>query len=112
MVKQFPRRGEIYWVNLDPTIGSETKKTRPGLIVSNDLGNEESDVVIIAPITSKIKNVYPFEVELSIDSRPGKVMLNQCRAVDQSRLKQKLGEVDSETMKEVDEAIKIAFSIS
>ncbi len=112
MVKKFPRRGEIYWVNLDPTIGSETKKTRPGLIVSNDLGNEESDVVIIAPITSKIKNVYPFEVELSIDSRPGKVMLNQCRAVDQSRLKQKLGEVDSETMKEVDEAIKIAFSIS
>jgi mRNA interferase MazF len=56
MVRIFPRRGEIYWVNLEPTIGSETQKTRPGLIISNDIGNEMSNMVIIAPITSKIKN--------------------------------------------------------
>src|SRR5438477_428265 len=56
MVRKFPMRGEIYWINLDPVIGSETKKTRPGLIISNDIGNEMSEVVIIAPITSKMKS--------------------------------------------------------
>jgi mRNA interferase MazF len=112
MVKNFPKRGEIYWVNLDPTIGAETQKLRPGLIISNDIWNEMSDVVIIAPITSKIKNIYPFEVAIVVQEKPGKAMVNQCRAVDKSRLTGKLGEADSEIMQAVDEAIKIVFSIS
>jgi len=75
----FPRRGDIYWVNLDPTLGSETKKTRPALILSNNIGNEISNIIILAPITSKVKNVYPFEIKISLDGKAGKVMLNQCR---------------------------------
>ncbi len=59
----FPQRGEIYWVNLDPTIGTEIDKTRPALIISNDIGNQYSDRVIVAPTTSQnIGRVYPFEV--------------------------------------------------
>ena len=110
--KDFPKRGEIYWVNLDPSIGSETQKTRPALIVSNDIGNENSHVVIVAPITSKIKNVYPFEVEVTVDNRLGKIMLNQCRAIDKSRLITKISSVDSEAMKSVEEAIKIVFGLN
>lgn len=112
MVKNFPKRGEIYWVNLDPVVGSETKKTRPGLIVSNDVGNEMSQLVIIAPISSKIKNVYPFEVKTLVNGRPGKIMLNQCRAVDKSRLKAKMDEIAPEQMRDVDEAIKVVFAIN
>ncbi len=112
MVKKFPKRGEIYWVDLDPARGSETQKTRPGLVISNDIGNEMSDVVIIAPITSKVKNIYPFEVEIFIENKRGKAMINQCRAVDKSRLKGKLGEANLETMKSVEEALKIVFAIS
>jgi len=109
--KKFPRRGEIYWVNLDPTIGSETKKLRPCLIVSNDLGNELSKMVMIAPITSKIKNVYPFEVEATIAGKPAKIMLNQCRAIDKSRIAGFIEEVDIK-IKLVDEAIKLVFGIN
>lgn len=111
--KKFPKRGEIYWTNLEPTIGAETKKIRPGLIVSNDVGNEVSDVVMVAPITSRIKTVYPFEVKIVLNNKPAKIMLNQCRALDKSRLSsQKIGEVDSITLSEVEEAIKIVFALN
>jgi mRNA interferase MazF len=111
MVKKFPKRGEIYWVNFNPAVGAEIQKLRPGLIISNDIGNEESNVVIVAPITSNVKKIYPFEVYMVLN-KPGKVMINQCRAIDKSRLKEKIGEAESETMQAVDEAIKIVFSIS
>src|SRR4029079_2248079 len=59
----FPRRGELYWVDLDPTVGSEIAKRRPGLIISNDVGNQFSARVIVAPLTSRgTDRVYPFEV--------------------------------------------------
>lgn len=110
--KKFPRRGEIYWVELDPARGGETQKTRPGLVVSNDVGNEVSNVIMIAPITSKVRQVYPFEVKTTVDNKPAKIMLNQCRALDKSRIKGKIDEVDLETMKAVIEAIKIVFCIN
>ena len=108
----FPRRGDIYWVNLDPTIGEETKKTRPALVISNDIGNEMARIVMIAPITSKVKNIYPFEVKIFINEKPGKIMLNQCRAIDKSRLINRIDTVDQETMKLVEDAIKIVFALS
>jgi len=108
---KFPKRGEIYWVVLDPAIGGETKKTRPGLIVSNNIGNEVSKVIMIAPITSKVKNIYPFEVKTTLNKKSAKIMLNQCKALDKSRLKEKIGEVDTITMKAVEDAIKIVFGI-
>lgn len=67
---------------------------------------------MIAPITSKISRVYPFEVKTIVENKPAKIMLNQCRAVDKSRLNKKIGEVDADTMKAVEEAIKLVFSIS
>jgi len=114
MVKRgdFPKRGEIYWVNLDPTVGAETKKIRPALIVSNDVGNELANIVMIAPITSKIKNIYPFEVKVSIKGKPAKIMINQCRAVDKMRLTNKIDSIDPETMKLVEDAIKIVFGLN
>ena len=113
MVKKhdFPRRGDIYWVDLDPTVGREIKKTRPALVVSNDIGNEVTNIIMVSPITSKIKNVYPFEVKISIKGKPCKIMLNQCRAVDRCRLSSKIDSVDLETMKYVEEAIKIVFGL-
>lgn len=108
----FPKRGEIYWVNLDPTVGQETKKTRPGLIISNDIGNEIANILIVAPITSKVKTVYPFEVKISLNGKLGKVMLNQCRAIDKSRILNKLAQIDEETLARVESALKIVFSLT
>ena len=108
----FPKRGGIYWVNLDPAIGAETQKTRPALVVSNDIGNEMSSIITVAPITSKVKNIYPFEVKVSVDGKPGKIMLNQCRAVDKSRLIRVIGAVDQKTMKSIEDALKVVFGLS
>lgn len=110
--RAYPKRGEIYWVDLDPTIGGETQKTRPGLIVSNDIGNEASRIVMVAPITSKVKNVYPFEVRTMLKGKPAKIMLNQCKALDKSRLKDKIGSIDIGTMHAAEEAIKIVFGLN
>ena len=110
-----PRRGEVYLVNLDPTIGSEIKKTRPAVIIQNDVGNQYSPVTIIAPITSGEKAIYPVEVEVKspeggLDSN-SLVLLNQIRTADKQRLYKKLGQLDKSTMIKVDQGIMISLGL-
>ncbi|MBI4151229.1 type II toxin-antitoxin system PemK/MazF family toxin [Candidatus Woesearchaeota archaeon] len=107
------RRGEIWLVNLDPTVGHEIKKSRPSIIIQNNLGNQFSPLTIIAPITSNTDKIYPFEVSLHqpVVVKDSKVLLNHVRTVDKSRLIRKLGVIDDETMLKVDEAIKISLGL-
>lgn len=111
MIK-FPKRGETYWANVNPILGSEINKTRPALIVSNDSGNEYSQRVIVAPITSSATKIYPFEVKLEISGKEGKVLLDQLRSIDKQRLSKKLSFLEYETMKLVDKAIKVALDLA
>ena len=106
-----PKRGEIYWVNLDPTVGCEIKKTRPGLIISNDVQNRIGIVYIIAPITSQIEKIYPFEVKLNIKDKPSKAMLDQIRTVDAKRLGTLITHITKEEQLDVDKAIKLVLSV-
>lgn len=108
---KFLRRGEVFWVNLDPTIGTEINKIRPCVIVSNDIANEYSSRVIVAPITTKTKKVYPFEVELEIQDKKCKIMLDQIRALDKSRLSKKLITCSDEIIEAIDKALKIALAL-
>lgn len=107
----YPKRGEIYLVNLDPTVGAEINKTRPALIISNDINNQFSDTVTVIPITSYVEKVYPFEVLLpAVEnglSRNSKAKCNQIRTIDKQRLIKPLGKLRSEIMEEVEEATKI-----
>jgi len=85
--------GEVYWVNLDPTFGTEIKKTRPALVVSpNDL-NEALPRVIIAPLTSKGQPLG-CRPEIVFNNRPSRLLLDQIRSVDKRRLLEKMGEID------------------
>lgn len=111
MIKGFPKRGEIYWVKLDPIVGTEIAKTRPCLVVSNNAGNEISSRVIVAPITSSVKKVLPFEVPISLSDKKGKLLLDQIRSVDKVRLSGNISRVDSETMDLVDEALKLVLAL-
>ena len=111
-----PRRGEVYWVNLDPTVGSEIAKTRPALVISNDIGNEYAARVIVAPITSGgTSKIYPFEVAVDAEegglSMPGKVVLDQIRTVDKSRLGARIGMLGPERMEDVNRAIRISLAV-
>ena len=111
-----PRRGEVYLVNFDPTVGAEIKKTRPALVLQNDIANRWSPITIVAAITSKFEDRrYPTEVlvraaegGLETDSV---VLLNQIRSVDQSRLVRRLGALRAETMEEVDRALLVSLGL-
>ncbi len=107
------RRGEIYWINLDPTVGSEIKKTRPGLVVSNDEGNLHSDLITVLPITSQTDKVYPFEVFIKAGEgglkESGKIKANQIRTIDKRRIAGgPLGpHVNDDVLLKVEDALKI-----
>jgi len=110
------KRGEIWLVNLDPTIGHEIKKSRPAVIVQNDIGNQYSPITIVAPITSQnIDRVYPIEVFLPKRhtrlEKDSKALLNQIRAVDKRRLVKRFGKVDANLQTKIDEALCISLGL-
>lgn len=112
----FPKRGEVYVVAFDPVVGSEIAKTRPALVIQNDVGNRVSPITIVAAFSSQVRQpLYAFEVlvrapegGLTLDST---VRLNQIRTVDKSRLGKRLGRVTPTTMGAVDTAIKISLGL-
>ena len=108
----YPKRGDIYWIQLDPTIGTEVQKTRPCLILSNNSQNKKGMRVIAAPITTKVKNVYPFEAKIVIKGRECKVLLDQIRALDKQRMNSRIDSIDPQTMFEVEAALKVALGLS
>jgi mRNA interferase MazF len=114
----WPKRGEIYLIALDPAIGREIKKTRPALIIQNDVSNRYSGVTMVAPITSTVRlPLSPLHVLLPAEPSTGLALasvavFNQIRAVDRHRLIKKLGAVDPLVLPLVDEAIKTAFGLA
>ncbi len=110
-MKKFPERGEIYLVCLDPTVGSEINKTRPALIISNDINNQVARTVTVIPITTRTEKRYPFEAFLTCQetglSKDSKAKCNQIRTIDKKRLVKCIGRVSIEKMKEIEEALLI-----
>lgn len=111
-----PKRGEVYIVSFDPTIGSEIKKTRPALILQNNIANRHSAVTIVAALSSQFDEpVYPTEVlveppEGGLEKR-SVVLLNQVRTIDKQRLVAKLGTLKPETMGRVDRALEVSLGL-
>ncbi len=96
MVSRLPQRDEVWLVSLDPTRGSEIKKTRPCVVVSPDEMNQHLRTVIVAPMTT-VHRAYPTRVGLRFQGKSGEVALDQIRAVDRERLLRKLGTISSKT---------------
>ena len=111
-MNKYPKRGEVHWVNLDPTVGSEINKRRPCVIVSNDAGNAISHRIIVAPVTSSVKHVYPFEAKVEIQGKSGKVLLDQIRSVDKQRLCGYICILDASIMEHLDRALKISLGLA
>lgn len=111
-MNKYPKRGDIFWVTLDPTIGSEIQKTRPCVVISNNAQNKRSPRVIIAPITSQVKKIYPFEANVEIEGKEGKALLDQIKTVDKQRLKKRICSCDLETMLNIDNALRIALALN
>jgi mRNA interferase MazF len=113
----YPKRGEIYLTAFEPALGLEIKKTRPALVIQNDLSNRFTGMTILAPITSTVRfPLNPVHVLLASNPTTGLTvtsvaLLNQIRAVDQMRLIKRLGTVDPGTLEQIDEAIKISLGL-
>ena len=112
-----PRRGDVFLVSFDPTVGSEIRKTRPALVVQNDVANRHSPITIVATITSRFDDrLYPTEVAVQPGEGgltvPSVVLLNQIRSVDGRRLVRRLGRLQSGTMERVDRALLISLGLA
>ena len=110
------KRGDIYYADLSPVIGSEQGGIRPVLIIQNDVGNKYSPTVIAAAITSKQdKAKMPTHIELSASDyglyKDSVILLEQIRTIDKKRLKDKVAHLDKKLMKMVDEALSVSFGI-
>ena len=111
----YPRRGEIYPVTFDPTVGNEIPKTWPAVVIQNDISNQWSPITIVAAVSSQFGNPpHPREVPLPAKAgfpKASAVILNQIRSVDRRRLGKKLGALDAATMRKVDEALVISVGL-
>ena len=111
------KRGEIYYADLSPVVGSEQGGMRPVLIVQNDTGNRHSPTVIAAAITSRLdKAKLPTHISLAEGSaglnRDSIVLLEQIRTLDKSRLRERMGRIDESTMNAVDAALAVSFGLN
>lgn len=110
------KRGDIFYADLSPVVGSEQGGIRPVLIVQNDIGNKYSPTVIAAAITSQInKAKLPTHIELNAQEygllKDSVVLLEQIRTIDKKRLREKIGRLDDELMERVNEALSISFGL-
>jgi mRNA interferase MazF len=106
-----PRRGDVFWVNLDPVVGTEIRKTRPAVIVSNDSCNRYGARVVVLPITSNVDSLYPGEAMVDVKGRPGRALGDQIRSIDKRRLKARVSTLTADEMARVDEAIAVTLSL-
>jgi mRNA interferase MazF len=100
---------DVYLVNLDPTVGSEIKKTRPAVIVSPASVNRNLNTVIVAPLTHGAKG-YPSRVASNFQNQPGEIALDQIRSVDKRRLTRKLGNINPQTASDIKTVLQTMFS--
>lgn len=105
-------RGEVWWVEFDPAVGSEIRKTRPAVIVSNDTYNRHLAHVQVMPLSSNIKRVYPSETVITLAGQRSKVMADQIMTADKRRLKTSLGRLSQADMLAVERVIRLQLGLN
>ncbi len=110
-VRNLPRRGDAYWVALDPTVGSEIKKTRPAVIISNNSCNMFGSRVVVLPLTSHIDSLYPGEAMVVVDGKPARVLGDQIRSLDKSRLRSRIDTLSQDELASIEEAVRITLAL-
>lgn len=106
------RRGEVWWVNFDPSLGGEIKKRRPAVIISNNAANTFLNRLQVVPITSNVDRVYPSEALVELDGRQAKVMADQLTMVSKQRLGHKVGDLTADDLRKVEQAVRLQLGLT
>ena len=104
-------RGEVWWVDFDPSLGGEVQKTRPAAIVSNDASNRNLNRVQVVPITSNVSRVYPCEARVDLNGEARKAMADQIATVSKQRLKSRLATLAPDDIRAVERAMRVQLGL-
>lgn len=107
----YPKRGEVFWVSFDPSVGGEIQKTRPAIILSNDAANAVLNRLIVLPLSSKTDRLYPGEVLVQINQQASKAMSDQLTTISKLRLQKKMAEISEDEMARVEMAVLLQLGI-
>lgn len=104
-------RGEVWWVNFDPSVGGEIRKKRPAVIISNNAANKHLNRVQVVPLTSKMGRVYPSEAIVTLNGKQSKAMADQLTTVSKQRLSNQAGRLSYNDMEKVERVVKIQLAL-
>jgi len=105
------KRGDVFWVSFDPSVGGEIKKKRPAVVLSTDKANPYLNRVVVIPLSSKISRIYPSEAKISFQNKESKAMADQIRTISKGRLISKIGSLPLEQMEKIENKIKLFLEL-
>ena len=106
------KRGEVYWLAFDPSVGSEIQKTRPAVIVSNDAANQALNRTLVVPLSAQTARVYPGEALVDLNGEPRKAMADQLTTASKQRFRSRLGQISSQDMERIENAILLQLGMN